>query len=138
MNENKKIEDIIERYIYAVTKSMSYKIRKDVSNEIRTLIDDIIKERFSNSSYEIKDIKNILIEIGNPYELAYKYDTDYNKCLIGYPYYIYYKLILKIVLSSTLLGVIVSSIINISINNEFISFRELINVRYRSNYCRQI
>lgn len=130
MNENKKIEDIIERYIYAVTKSMSYKIRKDVSNEIRTLIDDIIKERFSNSSYEIKDIKNILIEIGNPYELAHKYDTDYNKCLIGYPYYIYYKLILKIVLSSTLLGVIVSSIINISINNEYLN---LLNIA--SNTC---
>ncbi|WP_156920126.1 hypothetical protein [Brachyspira alvinipulli] len=125
MNENKKIEDIIERYIYAVTKSMPYKIREDVSNEIRTLIDDIIKERFSNSSYEIKDIKNILMEIGNPYELAHKYDTDYNKCLIEYPYYIYYKLILKIVLSSTLLGVIVSSIINIFINNEYLN---LINI----------
>ena len=130
MNENKKIEDIIERYIYAVTKSMPYKIREDVSNEIRTLIDDIIKERFSNSYCEIKDIKNILIEIGNPYELAHKYDTDYNKCLIGYPYYIYYKLILKIVLSSTLLGVIVSSIINIFINNECLN---LINIS--SNIC---
>ncbi|MEI0604562.1 hypothetical protein R4K55_10095 [Brachyspira alvinipulli] len=130
MNENKKIEDIIERYIYAVTKSMPYKIREDVSNEIRTLIDDIIKERFSNSSFEIKDIKNILIEIGNPYELAHKYDTDYNKCLIGYPYYIYYKLILKIVLSSTFLGVIVSSIINIFINNECLN---LLNIS--SNIC---
>ena len=58
------------------------------SNEIRTLIDDIIKERFSNSDYKINDIKNILMEIGNPYELAYKYDNGYNKCLIGYPYYI--------------------------------------------------
>ena len=116
--ENKKAEDIIERYIYTVTKSMPDKIKEDVSNEIRTLIDDIIKERFSNSDYKINDIKNILMEIGNPYELACKYDNDYNKCLIGYPYYIYYKLVLKIVLSSTLLGIIVSSIINILINNE--------------------
>ena len=116
--ENKKAEDIIERYIYTVTKSMPYKIKEDVSNEIRTLIDDIIKERFSNSEYKINDIKNILMEIGNPYELACKYDTDYNKCLIGYPYYIYYKLVLKIVLSSTLLGIVASSIINIVINNE--------------------
>ena len=116
--ENKKAEDIIERYIYTVTKSMPYKIKEDVSNEIRTLIDDIIKERFSNSEYKINDIKNILMEIGNPYELACKYDTDYNKCLIGYPYYIYYKLVLKIVLSSTLLEIVASSIINIVINNE--------------------
>ncbi len=116
--ENKKAEDIIERYIYTVTKSMPGKIKEDVSNEIRTLIDDIIKERFLNSEYKINDIKNILMEIGNPYELAYKYDTDYNKCLIGYPYYIYYKLVLKIVLSSTLLGIAASSIINIFINNE--------------------
>ncbi|MEI0486244.1 hypothetical protein [Brachyspira intermedia] len=116
--ENKKAEDIIERYIYTVTKSMPDKIKEDVSNEIRTLIDDIIKEKFSNSEYKLNDIKNILIGIGNPYELAYKYDTDYNKCLIGYPYYIYYKLVLKIVLFSTLLGIIVSSIVNIFINNE--------------------
>ena len=116
--ENKKAEDIIERYIYTVTKSMPDKIKEDVSNEIRTLIDDIIKEKFSNSEYKPNDIKNILMEIGNPYELAYKYDTDYNKCLIGYPYYIYYKLVLKIVLSSTLLGMIVSSLVNIFINNE--------------------
>ena len=68
---------------------MPDKIKQDVSNEIRTLIDDIIKERFSNSDYKINDIKNILMEIGNPYELAYKYDNGYNKCLIGYPYYIY-------------------------------------------------
>ena len=120
--ENKKAEDIIERYIYTVTKSMPDKIKEDVSNEIRTLIDDIIKERFSNSEYKLNDIKNILMEIGNPYELAYKYDTDYNKCLIGYPYYIYYKLVLKIVLSSTLLGIVVSSIINIFINNEALNF----------------
>ena len=116
--ENKKSEDIIERYIYTVTKSMPDKIKQDVSNEIRTLIDDIIKERFSNSDYKINDIKNILMEIGNPYELAYKYDNGYNKCLIGYPYYIYYKLVLKIVLSSTLLGIAASSIINIIINNK--------------------
>ena len=123
--ENKKVEDIIERYIYTVTKSMPDKIKEDVSNEIRTLIDDIIKERFSNSEYKLNDIKNILMEIGNPYELAYKYNTDYNKCLIGYPYYIYYKLILKIVLSSTLLGIVASSIINIFINNEVLN---LINI----------
>ena len=120
--ENKKAEYLIERYIYTVTKAMPDKIKEDVSNEIRTLIDDIIKERFSNSEYKINDIKNILMEIGNPYELACKYDTDYNKCLIGYPYYIYYKLVLKIVLSSTFLGIMVSSIINILINNEAFNF----------------
>ena len=100
---------------------MPDKIKEDVSNEIRTLIDDIIKERFSNSGYKINDIKNILMEIGNPYELACKYDTNYNKCLIGYPYYIYYKLVLKIVLSSALLGIVVLSIVNILINNEVIN-----------------
>lgn len=125
--ENKKAEDIIERYIYTVTKSMPDKIKEDVSNEIRTLIDDIIKERFSNSDYKINDIKNILMEIGNPYELACKYDNEYNKCLIGYPYYIYYKLLLKIVLSSTLLGIIVSSIINIFINNEAFNMINIAN-----------
>ena len=116
--ENKKAEYLIERYIYTVTKAMPDKIKEDVSNEIRTLIDDIIKERFSNSGYKINDIKNILMEIGNPYEIGCKYNNDYNKCLIGYPYYIYYKLLLKIVLSSTLIGIISASIINIFINNE--------------------
>lgn len=34
--------DLIERYIYAVTKRLPQKVQKDISNELRTLIDDIV------------------------------------------------------------------------------------------------
>ena len=50
-----------------------------------------------------------------------KKENNYKKSLIGYPYYIYYKQILKIVLSSTLFGIILSELINIFLNNKTIN-----------------
>ena len=37
--------DLIERYIYAVTKRLPQKVQKDISDELRTLIDDMLAER---------------------------------------------------------------------------------------------
>lgn len=37
---SKDVNDLIERYIYAVTKRMSLKIRNDVADELKTLIYD--------------------------------------------------------------------------------------------------
>ncbi len=103
--------DLIERYIYAVTKRMPTKIRNDVSNELRSLIDDMLTERCGDILATEKDIKVVLTELGSPQEITEIYNTDNKNCLIGYPYYSTYKSILKIVCISTIFGICLSAII---------------------------
>lgn len=97
--------DLIERYIYAVTKRMPWKQREDVSLELNGLIDDMLTERCGCEQPTEKDVRVVLTELGSPYELYAKYDEDAEKCLIGKPYFSTYKLVLKIVLAAVAVGV---------------------------------
>lgn len=110
---SKDVNDLIERYIYAVTKKMSSKIRNDVADELKTLIYDTIEERYNDKEITLSDAKIILTELGSPNQLYEKYDNSSDKCLIGQPYYNYYKDILKIVLTCTIFGIVLSYIVNI-------------------------
>lgn len=109
--------DLIDRYIYAVTKRMNHKIREDVKNELYTLVDDMLAERCGGMTPAEKDIRVVLTELGTPQELYAKYDEDSDKCLIGQPYYSTYKLVMKIVLAAVAIGMTVSTI--------FIHFEEM-------------
>jgi len=100
--------DLIERYIYAVTKRMPEKTKNDVSDELRGLIDDMLCERCGDVVPSEKDIKVVLTELGSPQELYEKYNTDSKKCLIGSPYYSTYKYVLKIVLICVGVGIVIS------------------------------
>lgn len=104
--------DLIERYIYAVTKRMPKKLRGDVSAELHTLISDMLEERCGEVVPTEKDIKVVLTELGTPNELSSQYDNDNKKCLIGEPYYHTYKQVLKIVLLCTIFGMSVAGIIS--------------------------
>ncbi len=104
--------DLIERYIYAVTKRLPQKIQKDISDELRTLIDDMLAERCGELVPEEKDIRVVLTELGTPEELYEKYNPDNKKCLIGSPYYSTYKYVLKIVMICTIFGIILANIIS--------------------------
>ncbi len=108
--------DIIERYIYAVTKRLPKKIQDDVSNELRTLIDDMLMERCGDTTPNEYDIKSVLTELGTPNELYEKYSPDTDKCLIGSPYYSTYKYVLKIVMLCAGLGLLVSALLSTFIN----------------------
>ena len=68
--------DLIERYIYAVTKRLPKKIQEDVSQELRTLIDDMLMERCGDATPNEYDIKSVLTELGTPNELCEKYSPD--------------------------------------------------------------
>lgn len=87
--------DIIERYIYAVTKRMPRKQQEDVTLELKGLIEDMLTERCGGEQPTEKDIQAVLTELGSPYELYAKYDEDADKCLIGQPHYSIYKYVLK-------------------------------------------
>lgn len=103
--------DLIERYIYAVTKRLPAKSREDISQELRGLIDDMLAERCGQRTPTDKDVRVVLTELGSPSELHAKYDEDADKCLIGQPYYSTYKFVLKIVLISVAVGMTVSNLI---------------------------
>lgn len=103
--------DLVERYIYAVTKKMSPKQKKDVSDELRTLIEDMLDERCGDVLPTNKDITIVLTELGTPQELYEKYDTNSKKCLIGAPHYTTYKLVLKIVLICVCFGMVVAGVV---------------------------
>ena len=103
--------DLIERYIYAVTKRLPKKIQDDVSQELRTLIDDMLSERCGDTTPNEYDIKSVLTELGTPSELSDKYNPETDKCLIGAPYYSTYKYVLKIVMICTGLGLILSAVL---------------------------
>ena len=100
--------DLIDRYIYAVTKRMNPKIREDVKNELYGLVDDMLMERCGEVTPTEKDIRVVLTELGSPEELYAKYDEDSKKCLIGQPYYSTYKFVLKIVLISAAIGLTIA------------------------------
>ena len=103
--------DLVERYLYAVTKRLPGKQRDDVAQELRSLIDDMLTERCGEVTPTEKDIRVVLTELGTPQELYAKYDENAEKCLIGQPYYSTYKFVMKIVLASVAIGVAVSSLI---------------------------
>lgn len=103
--------DLIERYLYAVTKRMNPKIREDVKQELSSLIDDMLLERCGDVMPTDKDIRVVLTELGSPQELYARYDDDSDKCLIGQPYYSTYKLVVKMVLVCMCVGLTIASLI---------------------------
>lgn len=123
--------NLIERYIYAVTKKLPAKLQKDVSQEIESLIDDMLLERCGDVTPSEKDIRIVLTELGSPKELAEKYDTSRKNCLIGAPYFVTYKYVLKIVLICCGIGMIISSVFSALLVN--IENFENVNVMLQSS-----
>ena len=107
---NNYAEDMITRYIYQVTKHLTLN-RKDIENELRTLIDDMLEERTHGGEASKEDIDAVLMELGNPSEMADKYRST-NQFLIGPELYSRYLFVLKIVLGATLLGMCVVTVLD--------------------------
>lgn len=105
------MNDLMERYIYAVTKRMDRKQREDVSLELRGLIEDMLAERCGGRQPEEKDVRVVLTELGTPQELYSQYSDDADKCLIGQPYYSTYLFVMKIVLAAVAGGITLSNVI---------------------------
>ncbi len=106
-----KTEDLMERYIYAVTRRMPSKQKTDVANELRALIGDMLEERCGEAGPTETDMRVVLTELGTPNELYEKYEGGGEKCLIGAPYYESYLLVLKIVLVCVAFGMTVASLV---------------------------
>lgn len=83
--------DLIQRYVYSVTQSLPEDMRMDVSQELNTLITDMLPD---NPCEE--DIKKVLEELGNPRKLASEY-SPIKRYLIGPSFYESYISTLKLV-----------------------------------------
>lgn len=110
--------DMIERYIYAVTRRMPRKLSKDVAQELRGLIDDMLKERCGDVLPADQDVRVVLAELGTPNELYEKYTDDGKGCLIGQPYYTTYIQVLKIIMMCTVFGMTLSTLILLFLEGE--------------------
>jgi len=102
--------EMIDRYVYAVTKRLPQKQREDIEKELRSLIDDMIMERCGINPPRDKDIEIILTELGNPSKLAAKYRDD-NNYLIGPEHFDSYIFILRIVMAAVAFGIAVGKIV---------------------------
>ncbi len=98
--------ELVNRYIYAVTRSLPEKQRGDIDKELKTLIDDMIEENDEPIPYDDK-VKKVLVELGDPEILADNYRGS-RRHLIGPKFYDAYLLILKIVLIAVLGGITVA------------------------------
>jgi hypothetical protein len=94
----------IERYIYAVTKKLPEKQRGDIEKELRSLIGDMLADRVGENEASQGDIEAVLVELGDPNELADQY-REKKQYLVGPDNYDTYMLVLKIVLAAVAFGI---------------------------------
>lgn len=95
--------DLIDRYVYAVIKSLPEKQREDIEKELRSLIDEMLDQYQESGSCE-ENVQKVLLELGDPDALADNYRGS-KRYLIGPKYFEQYVLILKIVLGAVFGGV---------------------------------
>lgn len=110
--------ELIARYVYAVTKRLPHKMRGDIEAELKLLISDMLEQRCGDIIPTEHDIRVVLTELGTPAELADKYDPDKHAALIGPPYYGKYKTVMKIVLLAVGGGMLLSGLMNLIFNGE--------------------
>lgn len=98
-----KENEMIERYIFEVTRRVPQDMREEIGLELRTLIDDMCTE-------EECSVEKVLQKLGSPAEFAkrYKDGPDY---LIGPEYYDNYIWVVKIALIGIGISAVVSAIV---------------------------
>lgn len=104
------MNDLIERYIYDVTKRLDEKKRKDIEDELRVNIYDMLGDDLSE-----EHIVDVLKQLGRPSDLALEY-KDKKSYLISPRQFDDYIKVLKIVfivfIAVTIFGSVVGSILD--------------------------
>ena len=111
------VQELKERYVYAVSRLLPHKMRGDISRELDTLIEDMLEERCQDRPAEEKDLRIILAELGSPSEMANHYSPDKDKCLIGPPYFGAYKAMMRIVFWAVAGGMLIAGGITMVMDN---------------------
>ena len=103
--------ELIARYIYAVARRLPAKLRRDVEQELDSLISDMLEARCGGVMPQEKDIRIVLTELGAPSKLAAKYSGDEGRALISGAYFPMYKFVLTLVLPIAAGGIALASVI---------------------------
>ncbi len=106
-----KVKDLIDRYVYDVTRRLPQDQRVDIEKELRSLIDDMLQARTGGMPPAVEDVTAVLKELGRPWDLAAKYRGS-KRYLIGPNYFDIYLLVLKIVLAATGFALVVALIVS--------------------------
>ncbi|MFA9381457.1 MAG: hypothetical protein ACERKO_10410 [Acetanaerobacterium sp.] len=99
--------DIIDRYVFAVTKRLPRAQRADIKKELHGLIDDMLTERCPDCEPSSQDIDAVLIELGAPERLAARY-TDQKRYIIGPEYYDTYRFVIVLAASCAAFGLTIA------------------------------
>lgn len=95
----------IDLYIQEVTRKLPEKMREDIALELRSTIEDMLPDNYSED-----DVKQELEKLGDPAALAAQY-KDQPMHLIGPKFYDIYKTILKIVILAASFGSLLALLI---------------------------
>lgn len=96
--------NLIEVYIQEVTRRLPEKNREDISLELRSTIEDMLPDDYSEN-----DVKNVLEKLGSPVSLASGY-LDRPMHLIGPRYFDIYVTMLKMILPIAIIVSVISII----------------------------
>lgn len=114
------MREIIDGYIFDVTKSLSRKDKKNVSELLEREIEEKLNEktRFRNDDYPTyEEVKEVLSELGNPEDVAKKYSTMDKTAFLSPPFFRHYKIDFTIGFLVTLLTIIGSTAYSILVIN---------------------
>ncbi|WP_028608735.1 permease prefix domain 1-containing protein [Paenibacillus harenae] len=107
--------ELVKRYIYAVTQRLPERQRADIEKELQGLIEDMLEDRVQGGAATSEDVEAVLLELGNPRELAEKYRGT-KRYLISPELFTTYLSVLKIVLLSVGIAMTVTFLIETIIN----------------------
>ena len=113
--------NLIDRYVFAVTEHLSDNNRKDVADELKSNIEDMLPDSPTD-----RDIREVLEKMGNPRKLANEFNPT-KRYLIGPNLFDSYISLLKLVI-----GIVVSVMLGVTILGWVVSFPE------NSNYVSLI
>lgn len=92
-----KNEQLIDRYVYAVSRDTPEAKRADIASELRSTIADTIEGHVANGADPAQAERDVLISLGSPTAFAVRYATGPTH-LIGPRYYFVWKRILLTIL----------------------------------------
>lgn len=105
-------KELINRYIYEVTRRVSKEQRLEIEMELQELIEDM---------REGQTLEQVFAKLGDPAVFAKKYREDKNY-LISPEYYDNYVWVLKIVLICVAAGLVISTVVTCIISNDKIPY----------------
>ncbi|GGH30738.1 HAAS signaling domain-containing protein [Paenibacillus segetis] len=102
--------ELVKKYIYAVTNKLPEQQRADIEKELHGLIEDMLEERTQGGIPTASDVEAVLLELGNPSELADKYRGS-KRYLISPELFPTYIFVLKIAIAAICIATTVAFVV---------------------------